>query len=224
MMGIVNAELDAVKDVLNRSGKNPDYDKAVKVSPEKTYSIWQNFKVKVIEPAIKEINVSTDINVEYQTIKSGRGGKVTGLSFNIQLLKYLKEDTKPEVVEDIGQESVVTDVMPTDEEKFFLMMELMNSVNRYCQLSYNEAGSIIEAAHYDIEYLREKINILGQQKIDSDFNVVGFLIKACKEDWKPSSSAKEGSGKQKTDSFHNFNERQRSEEEWKELENKLRKN
>ena len=46
-MGVVNAELDKVKRVLQ--GKNPDYEKAVASSPEQILKSWSDFRRRVLE-------------------------------------------------------------------------------------------------------------------------------------------------------------------------------
>ncbi|MPQ44712.1 replication initiation protein [Clostridium tarantellae] len=46
------------------------------------YKLWSQIKVNIIDPSLKEINIKTDINVIYESIKTGR--KVTSLQFNIK--------------------------------------------------------------------------------------------------------------------------------------------
>lgn len=78
-MGVVNANLDSVQRVL-RGTETPDYDKAVERSPEKQFNRWSDFRNRVIDVACKEINETSDMQVEYETVKQGRGGRVVGLN------------------------------------------------------------------------------------------------------------------------------------------------
>lgn len=55
--------------------------KTLMVDKIKTYENFAGFKRKVLEPAIKEINLLTDINVEYEPITKGR--KVVKIQFKI---------------------------------------------------------------------------------------------------------------------------------------------
>lgn len=48
---------------------------------EESYKRYSNFKQKIIEPAIREIEAHSALKVDYQEIKKGR--KVTGLHFTI---------------------------------------------------------------------------------------------------------------------------------------------
>ena len=55
------------------------------------YTAMNNFKNRVLEPAIKQINEHTDITVKYEQHKTGR--TITGFSFSF---KQKKEHQKPE--------------------------------------------------------------------------------------------------------------------------------
>ena len=59
---------------------------------EKKYTAMNNFKARVLEPAIKDINKNSDLWVEYSQRKTGR--KVTHLKFKFEL-KEEPEKTKP---------------------------------------------------------------------------------------------------------------------------------
>ena len=51
----------------------------------KSYELYSNIKLKVITPAMKDINTYSDINVIYKEIRAGR--KVTALEFHIEALE-----------------------------------------------------------------------------------------------------------------------------------------
>ena len=51
----------------------------------KSYQSYSNIKLKVITPAIKDINTHSDINVFYKEVRTGR--KVTALEFHIKALE-----------------------------------------------------------------------------------------------------------------------------------------
>lgn len=48
------------------------------------YKSFGNLKQRVLDGAIKEINILTDLAVSYEAKKSGRGGKVSSIVFKIQ--------------------------------------------------------------------------------------------------------------------------------------------
>lgn len=47
------------------------------------YKNFADFKKRVLEPAVNEINKLTDLNVEYQTIRKGKGGRISKIQFSI---------------------------------------------------------------------------------------------------------------------------------------------
>lgn len=60
------------------------------------YKLYADFKRKVLERAVNEINTQTDMNVEYQEDKRSR--KVVGIKFNIST-KFAETETKNSVLE-----------------------------------------------------------------------------------------------------------------------------
>lgn len=84
-LGIVNAELDAVKRVL-RDSTNPDYDRAVEIAPERMFDNWSEFRRKVLEKSLKEINEISDLRASWTTEKHGIGGKVHSIDFTVTVL------------------------------------------------------------------------------------------------------------------------------------------
>ena len=73
----------------------------------KSYQNYSNIKLKVITPAVKDINAYSDINIIYKEIRTGR--KVTALEFHIESLeprpitkRQLEENAHPgETYEDV---------------------------------------------------------------------------------------------------------------------------
>lgn len=79
-IGVVDTNTEQVIKMLKRA--NPDFDKMVnEVSKDKNFSAWSDFKKKVIDVAVKEINEKSDLDIRYKTIREGHGGKVTNIIF-----------------------------------------------------------------------------------------------------------------------------------------------
>lgn len=66
---------------------------------EKEYPILADFKKRVLDLAINEINAKTDIKVSYEQHKQGR--KIIGFSFILKMKKSAKETTKSKVQTEI---------------------------------------------------------------------------------------------------------------------------
>ncbi len=162
-LGIVNANLDSVKSVLNRS-ELPDYEKAVAKSPEKRYESYGEFNRSVLQVAVKEINETTDINVKYEPIKKGRGGKVVGITFTLESVPL---PIKEELVSSTDELTFIEDLQDLFDEK----------------LKISDLRAIAREGRYNYDYIVEKYEILKSSNTNID-NIVGWMIKALKEDYK----------------------------------------
>lgn len=65
----------------------------------KTYPKYSNFKIKVLNKAIEEINSKTDLNVNFKEIKESR--RVIALEFSINGIRDIKKLKGPEEAEDV---------------------------------------------------------------------------------------------------------------------------
>ena len=54
------------------------------------YTDFRNFRQKVLDQAVKEINEYTDLSITYELIRGGKGGKVNGMQFHIKRKKALE--------------------------------------------------------------------------------------------------------------------------------------
>lgn len=206
-LGIINANLDNVKRVLN-GAPTPDYEKAVKVAEEKSMKRWCDFKNCVIDKAIKEINEKAPMHIQYETQMSGVGGKVHGITFFVTLKDKQKEDK--EVTEQ--QKDKCADVI----------QELIPIV-----LKIREYNKIMEVANYDIDKIKKAVSVMQAQKTQIE-NVAGYLISAIKGNYElPTESVPKAESKSKKtnnksasnkNKFHNFEQR---EYDYDELEKRL---
>ena len=191
-LGIVNAELADVRKILNKSKGTPEiWAKAVEASPEKTYSTWYDFKRKVIDKATKEINDNPECGVKIhkvETLKSGKGGKVYAVVI------YAEKTTpashrKPAVdVEEIDYDDLSDQIR-----------EMIGDIRT------KEAKAIGEAARWDMDRIRRNYEYSETKDVE---DIVGFMIKAVKEDWAASEKrSRKKSGSSKVSGFSNFDER-----------------
>jgi plasmid replication initiation protein len=172
LMGVVNADLDAVRRVLDASPA-PNYDKAVEKSPEKTYSAkWSDFKRRVIDVAVKEINEKSDLAVTYETIRSGRGGKTTGIIFYAKVkADEKKSEAQPQKEEDKGL---------SKDEQFKIFFELYETFEK--KIEFSDIEAICDAADYNLDEIKKAYNMLKKSKKEPD-NPTGWMISCIKEKW-----------------------------------------
>ena len=167
-LGVVNAELDSVRRVL-RGQQNPDYEKAVEASPERSFDKWSEFKRKVLDKAIKEINEVTDMQVEYETVRQGVGGKTTDICFTIRVNSANYDEDGSAKIE-----------MSQDE-----IMDFIAEMRTYTEkkFAWSDMQSIAEAANWDHDPIKRAYSLFKTQK--GIKNPTGWMIKALKDGYSP---------------------------------------
>lgn len=205
-LGVVNANLDSVKRVLNGS-PTPDYEKAVKVAEERTMDRWCDFKACVIDKAIAEINEKTSMHIEYETQMSGRGRKVHGITFLVTLQTNDKDTEEHKVMSQKQKEMFLDDIQ-----------DVIPAI-----LKITEYTRIAEASDYDIERIKKAVSVMQAQKNKVE-NVAGYLISAIKENYELPTTTETVTKKKSSNhmanrnKFHNFHQR---EYDYEELEKRL---
>jgi len=161
-----------------------------------SYLVYQNFKNRIIIQAQNELRKKTDINFDFEEIKTGR--KVTSLKFYIHSNK-----AKP-----IDNTMMIEEVCATvsEDENINKVIYIMKAED----IKELDAIKIYNAANGDIEKIQEKYNL--SKSMTGIKNIVGWMIKAIQEDYHASK------GKGKIDNFNNFDQRTY---DFKDLENKL---
>lgn len=171
-LGIVNAELDSVRRVLNNTNA-PDYDKAIEKSPEKTFERWSDFKKRVLDTAVNEINEKTEIQVDYTLHKRGKGGRVQAITFVVTQPDIVTEK-KPEPKE-ITQE--------LKEECYEYISELFKDN----PLTYKNMKVLAELAQYDCDKISGAFEVMTLQP-EPVRDVMGFMCAAIKEEYEINSA------------------------------------
>ena len=195
-LGIVNAELADVRKILNKSKGTPEiWAKAVEASPEKTYSTWYDFKRKVIDKATKEINDNPECGVKIHgvdTLKSGKGGKVYAVVIYAEKLNAAPRKKAVVEAEEIDRDDCIDQIR-----------DLIGNIRT------KEAKAIGEASGWNLDRIARNYDY---SKTKNVYDIVGFMIKAVKEDW--ASSEKHSRKKSKgANGFDNFSSRNYDYEE-----------
>lgn len=196
-MGVVNANTDSVRRELNKS-KTPDYDKAVAKAEEKNFNSWYEFKRSVIEVAKKEINEKTNLNIEYDTIRSGRGGKVCGINFYVT-----KKGVDEETIKENKKKLDMTDI-----EKFIFYSNVLKLFEEY-NLTIDDIQPICVDADFNMEKIENAKKLLDNTSNVN--NVIGWIKDCIKKGYKSAP----------TKSKQKFMERETDIDEMKELEKML---
>lgn len=167
-----------------------------------------NFR-RALNTAIDEINDITDIYVEYDFIKKGIGGKIRAICFTVtdksklKKIKVKSNDVKPQPKE----------IVPSEEEILELIIELKLSIN---ELKPIQIKKLLECANYDKDKVLEKYKLAKQKGNVND--LMAWLVTAIKDDFKSPSNNNKVKPKNK---FHDFSQREYTQEQLDELERKL---
>ena len=115
-----------------RDGKSTEYivNNIVTKGKNAKNIVWGDYKRRILDPAIEEINEISDIIVNYKVIKGGKGGKVRALEFKIAK----KDDYHTPLIDSfnvtpdmlIEFESIVSEPMSTQEKVSIIKMATGN--------------------------------------------------------------------------------------------------
>jgi plasmid replication initiation protein len=150
---------------------------------EKSYSVFQNVKNRILIPGQKELASKTDISFKFDEIRTGR--KTTSIKFYIKANKT-KNKANEEACSTLESKST------NEEEKS--STELINVVKSIFKenITEKEAKFILNTAKCDINIIKEKYGL--SQNVSKIDNIVGWMIKAIKEDYTiPKDKVKVGS-------------------------------
>ncbi len=183
-LGVVNTTDRKVADYL-RNKTNPDYDEAIKLTEKKLYDKWSEFKRVALDTAVDEINEKTDVELSYETVNGGRGGKVMSLIF---FAKY-KDVIDKEFVDgkQVDMDDLIDDVLAITEGK----------------VKIRDARTLLSVAGNDIHEIQRVYDLAKTKNLD---NLVGFMISAIKNGYKDTPSFKSKHVNNITD-FHKFEQK-----------------
>lgn len=173
-----------------------------------------NIFSRAIKKAVDEVNKCTDIYVEYELVKGGKGGRIIGVKFIVKEKNKIKKIVvKPE---DVQPEDDKKDNKLSETEMLEKLVTLKISIQE--NLDIDDFKELLECANYDTNVILEKYRIA---KADGNVkDLVRWLKSAIKEDYKaPTPVIKEEKKVNKPkNKFNDFNQRDYTREELDEIE------
>ena len=172
-LNCINTEGKKVKIELMKP--HPNYDKIVNdLDTEKKFESWYEFKRRVLEKAIKEINQTTELNISYAPIRTGRGGKTTAVRFYLQR----------QVVEKI-------DTVESDETTRSEMVGKVKEIIKDVNLSRKDCVSLLKASDNNLDKIETAYELAKKQ--EDIVNFVAWMISAIKNEYEKPVEVVEGS-------------------------------
>lgn len=190
----------------------------------KKYAVFK----RIIDKSVKEINKYTNLDVEYKGIRTGKGGKTTQIKFTIKNKNKKNSENmsdKDNYIETIDDKEKNVDVL--NEDLFKKIDDLSDIISE--KLKMSDYKTLLETANYDLDVIKEKYSI-AKSSTSEIKNLVGWLVKAIKTDYKSpvamdkeakeekSNVKKESQPKGQPKGLHFEGERQRTREEYDEIE------
>ena len=172
-LNCINTEGKKVKIELMKP--HPNYDKIVNdLDTEKKFESWYEFKRRVLEKVIKEINQTTELNISYDPIRTGRGGKTTAVRFYLQRKIVEKNNT-------------VESKETTRSEMVGKVKEIIKDVN----LSRKDCISLLKASDNNLDKIETAYELAKKQ--EDIVNFVAWMISAIKNEYEKPVEVVEGS-------------------------------
>lgn len=178
-MNCVNTEEKAIQRELQK--EKPDYDKIVnQLAKEKHFESYSDFRKNALEVAKKQINELSDLYIEYEAVRSGRGGKVVAVDIFLQRNPNHSitgvEDIPSNVIDSDSVTSAVADTeIPAPDNLSELILEVMDLITDV-KITSKDASVLLKDAGYDVETVRRAYALARKQPEINNF--MGWM-RAC---------------------------------------------
>ena len=185
LLGILDPYIN--KDVKNAlTSPYPDYEKIEEmISTEHVMPRYNDFKKYTLVKAKKEIDELTDYVFEFEPVRNGRGGKVVAVDLVLRRKRAIEAKSNVELL--------------TDEQKDDILDACFDLFKE--PLRMKDMRTICEAAEYNYEKIEKAYHVMESSSSNIS-NVVGFMVKAIKEDYDIPVTAS-----RKKSTFSNFHQR-----------------
>ncbi len=214
-LGVVDASDHKIQKLLDGS-ETPDYEAALESLPKekRKFDSWTDFRRRVIETAVNEINEITDMQVSYEAERTGRGGKVSGLVFEISYRRKSADSNSP---------AVMTPSSPAPQNGSADLLLQIDAIQKATdmKLTLKDCITLLEDAGYDLDRVMSAVEVANSQKTPIS-NLVGFLRSAIRENY-TAPDTEYVSSKPKKLKANDFNNFQQNRYDFNELEEKLLK-
>jgi len=147
---------------------------------EKAYTIYNNFKTRILIQSKKELKNKTDIYFDFTEIKTGR--KVTSIKF------YITSNAKARDEITIGSAS--SEVAATKESFSSVDIKKIQAIFTKHKITKLEASYILKDSNEDLDLIKQCYEyLLTKNKVD---NVIGYMRKLVKDFNKPQENIQTG--------------------------------
>lgn len=162
-LGCVDVNDPEVKKILKEHGGHQM--ETIDELPNTGYGKWGNFSTRILEPSVAEINEISDIEVTYELIKKGIGGKVEEIAFTIT--------KKKTVIVEESENSTAQKTISEDERMAF--MDQIREIIPY-KLRIRDLKEISVACDYNISKVKNAMkHCQGLEGFDNSYIVTKII-------------------------------------------------
>lgn len=160
------------------------FEEAIEEIKDAAFDDWRNFRRKVLEVAKKELEESaySEICFDYEPVKSGKGGKVTGIRFKVR--KNLNCTHHSDLWRIRGDEmlEIIPDVLEAKQPEIQegMILEVADIFGNE-PVTIQDIKTLILASGQNVEAIKKAFSMSKQQSYIN--NLVGWMKKCLEERW-----------------------------------------
>ena len=178
--GLVKVDDKQVSDVVEMYGATEEALEEI----GDPYPVWKDFKRRILDPAIYEIEEKTSVRVSYDPKRVGRSGRITGLTFHLRKKPGAAKETVDAAYNEAAeaadtscdvravQEAAAENMDPVTEIRSFLKEDLTD----------DELMSLFITADENVERVKAAYDLACSQRGEI-YSLMSWMTNAIKGRW-----------------------------------------
>ena len=149
-----------------------------------SFEDWRNFRRKVLEVAKKELEESeySEICFDYEPVKVGKGGKVTGVIFKVRKNPNCTHHSDLWRIRSEEMMEIIPDVLEAKEPEIQegMILEVADIFGSE-PVTIQDIKTLIKASEYNVDAIKKAFTMAKEQKFIG--NLVGWMRSCLEEKW-----------------------------------------
>lgn len=180
-LNVVDANASKAVKRLVEQGR---FEEALEEVKDAAFADWRNFRRKVLEVAKKELEESeySELCFDYEPVKSGKGGKVTGIRFLVRKNPKCTHHSdlwrlKGEELIEIAPGVVETKKVQADESLILDVANIFGDV----PVTIQDIKMLLQVSENNVDAIRKVFEMADEQTYIN--NLIGWMRKCLEEKW-----------------------------------------
>lgn len=180
-LNVVDANASKTVKRLVEQGK---FEEALEEIKDASFEDWRNFRRKVLEVAKKELEESeySEICFDYEPVKVGKGGKVTGVIFKVRKNPNCTHHSDLWRIRNEEVLEIIPDVLEAKKPEIQegMILEVANIFGDE-PVTIQDIKTLIIASEFDVEAIKKAFEMAKRQSFIH--NLVGWMKSCLEEKW-----------------------------------------